>query len=99
MKGLRIKAAVIAAVILICIYGIIGIPNSRAELVAKWNHYIRLGLDLKGGSHLVLEVQVQDAVLSEAPQVVEGLKDELNKAGISYTAIDNTEPKSIDTAD
>src|SRR3954451_14941864 len=99
MKGLRVKAAVIAAVILICIYGIIGIPKSKAELIANWNRNIRLGLDLKGGSHLVLQVEVQDAFVSEAQQVAERLKDELNKAGISFASIDNTEPKSIDTAD
>jgi preprotein translocase subunit SecD len=84
MKGLRVKAAVIAAVILICIYGIIGIPKSKAELVDNWNHNIRLGLDLKGGSHLVLQVQVQDAFISEAQQVGERLKDEMSKAGIPF---------------
>src|SRR4051812_2649508 len=99
MKGLRVKAAVIAAVILICIYGIIGIPRSKAELVDNWNRNIRLGLDLKGGSHLVLQVQVQDAFISEAQQVVERLRDELGKAGIAFTSIENTEPKSIETAD
>jgi len=99
MKGLRVKAAVIAAVILICIYGIIGIPKSKAELVDNWNHNIRLGLDLKGGSHLVLQVQVQDAFISEAQQVGERLKDEMNKAGIQFTSVENTEPNSIDTAD
>ena len=87
------------AVILICIYGIIGIPKSKDELVANWNNNIQLGLDLRGGSHLVLQVQVQDAFIAEAQQVVERLKDELTKAGITYTSIDNTEPKTIEDAD
>ncbi|MEJ7606200.1 MAG: protein translocase subunit SecD [Bryobacteraceae bacterium] len=98
MKGLQTKAAVIAAVILICIYGIIGIPKSREELAANWNRNIRLGLDLRGGSHLVLQVQVQDAFIAEAQQVVERIKDEASKAGISIGSIENTEPKSIETA-
>jgi preprotein translocase subunit SecD len=98
-KGLRVKAAFIAAVILICIYGIIGIPKSREELVRNWSNNIRLGLDLKGGSHLVLQVQVQDAFIAEAQQVVDRLRDELGKAGIQFTQLDNTEPKSIDTAE
>ncbi len=98
-KSLRTKAAVIVAVILICIYGIIGIPKSKDELIANWNHNIKLGLDLRGGSHLVLQVQVQDAFIAEAQQVVEGLKDALAKAGITYTSIENTEPKSIQDAD
>jgi protein-export membrane protein SecD len=98
-KSLRTKAAVIVAVILICIYGIIGIPKSKDELIANWNHNIKLGLDLRGGSHLVLQVQAQDAFVAEAQQVVEHLKDELSKQGVTYTAIDNTEPKTLEEAD
>ena len=98
-KNLRIKAVVILAVILASIYGLIGIPKSKAELISNWQKNIRLGLDLRGGSYLVLEVQVQDAFRAEAAQVVERLKDELNKAGVSYGSIDNTEPNSIQTAE
>ena len=98
-KNLKIKAVVILAVLLACVYGLIGIPKSKAELIANWKKNIRLGLDLRGGSHLVLQVQVQDAFKAEAAQVVERLKDELNKAGVSYGSIDNTEPNSIETAD
>ena len=54
------KAIVIIATILICLYGIIGLPKSKDELTANWNHNIRLGLDLRGGSLLVLQVQLQD---------------------------------------
>lgn len=98
-KGLRLKAAFILAVILICIYGIIGIPKSKEELVENWNRNIRLGLDLRGGSHLVLQVQVQDAFIAEAQQVIERLKEEMAKAGIPYTTMENTEPKTVQTAD
>src|SRR3954447_6850274 len=98
-KSLRMKAAFIVAVILICIYGIIGIPKSKAELAANWNNNIKLGLDLRGGSHLVLQVQVQDAFTSEAQQIVERLKEDLPKAGVTFASIDNTEPKSIEEAE
>jgi len=98
-KSLRLKAAFIVAVILICIYGIIGIPKSKEELVTNWNNNIKLGLDLRGGSHLVLQVQVQDAFIGEAQQVVENLKDALAKAGVTYASIENTEPKTIEDAD
>ncbi|MBC7927957.1 MAG: protein translocase subunit SecD [Bryobacteraceae bacterium] len=98
-QSLRVKAAAIVAVILVCIYGIIGIPKSMEELRDNWNRNIRLGLDLKGGSHLVLQVQVQDAFIAEAQQVVERLKEELSKASIQYTTLENTEPTTIETAD
>ncbi|MGH9633026.1 MAG: protein translocase subunit SecD [Bryobacteraceae bacterium] len=98
-KSLRIRAAIIVAVVLASIYGIIGIPSSWEELRANWNENIKLGLDLRGGSHLVLQVQVQDAFASEASQVVERLKDQLSKATIPYTSMDNTEPATIEDAD
>jgi preprotein translocase subunit SecD len=98
-KGLRVKAAFILAVILICLYGIIGIPKSKEELVSNWNSSIRLGLDLKGGTHMVLQVQVQDAFVAEAQQVIERMKEEMAKAGIQYTSMEVLEPTSIATAD
>src|SRR5688572_16584293 len=98
-KSLKVKAAVILAVILICVYAVIGLPKSKEAVIENWQKNIRLGLDLKGGSHLVLQVQVQDAFIAEAADVVQRLKDELTSAGIPFTSIDNTEPKTIETAD
>ena len=62
------------------VYGIIGLPKSKDELVSNLKNNIRLGLDLKGGSHLVLQVQVQDAAKAEADRTIESLKKELRKA-------------------
>jgi preprotein translocase subunit SecD len=98
-KNLRMKALVIAAVVLICVYGMIGLPTSWNQLVANWNKNIRLGLDLRGGSHLVLQVQVQDAFIAEAQQVGQRLKDELAKRNVTFASVTNTEPNSIETAD
>ena len=53
-RNLTTKTIVIVATILLCIFGIIGLPKSKAELMANLKHNIQLGLDLKGGSHLVL---------------------------------------------
>ena len=52
---------------------------------------IRLGLDLKGGSHLVLQVQVQDAVKADADQTIERLKEDLKKQNIAWTAMDRND--------
>ena len=41
---------------------------------------IHLGLDLKGGTHLILQVQVNDAVNADADRAIERLKDELRNA-------------------
>lgn len=100
MQGnFKFKAAIIVAVILICIYGVIGIPKSKDELIANWNKNIRLGLDLKGGTHLVMQVQLQDAFKAAADTAIERLKDEMRKAGVDYTALDRNDPSRIEDAD
>ena len=58
-RNLKIKAVIIVAVILVCIYGVIGMPKSKDELIANWKKNIHLGLDLKGGTHLVMQVQLR----------------------------------------
>jgi preprotein translocase subunit SecD len=76
-KNLTAKTITIVVTLLVCIYGIIGLPKSKAELMANLKHNIRLGLDLSGGSHLILQVQVQDALKAEADNVIEQLRGEL----------------------
>jgi preprotein translocase subunit SecD len=88
----------IAAVTLACVYGIIGFPKSRQELADNFRNNIRLGLDLRGGSQLMLQVQVQDAFKAEADQLIQRLQDQLRTAGITYASIDRNEPASIDQA-
>lgn len=96
--NIRWKWAFIVAVVLTCIFGIIGFPKSKQELIANWNKNIRLGLDLKGGSHIVLQMQVQDAFKAEADTTIEHLKEVLRKESIDYSSIDRNEPNSIETA-
>ena len=97
-RNLRWRWIFIIAVVLCCVVGIIGLPKSTQEVVENWNKNIRLGLDLKGGSHIVLQIQVQDAFKAEADQVIERLKEPLRKEGIEYVSMDRNEPASIETA-
>jgi preprotein translocase subunit SecD len=48
---------------------------------------IHLGLDLKGGMHLVLEVQTQRAVESNLERTIEDIKYSLRKAKIRYQTL------------
>ena len=98
-KNLRTKAIIIAVTVLACIFGITGFPKSLAGLKANVQRNIRLGLDLKGGSHLILQVQVQDAVKAEADQIIERMKDDLRKNGIDYASIERNDPTTIEDAD
>ena len=97
-KNLRTRTVIIVVTILVCIIGIVGIPTSKAELIDNLKHNIRLGLDLKGGSHLVMEVQVQDAVKGDALQTLERLQQEATKDGLVWNSAEVSEPKSVDDA-
>jgi preprotein translocase subunit SecD len=98
-KNIKARAIVILVVIVACIIGIVGFPKSGADLKRNWENNIRLGLDLKGGSHLVLQVQVQDAIKAEADQAMERLKDDLKKQSISWTSMDRNDPQRVEDAD
>ena len=87
------------AITLICIYGIIGLPSSKEQLYANLGERIVLGLDLKGGTHLVLQVQVQDAIKVEADTAISGLKDDLSRQRIPFVSIERNDPSSIEEAD
>lgn len=93
------KAIVIVATILICLYGIIGLPKSKQELSANWNHNIRLGLDLKGGSLLVLQIQLQDAFKADAVASIERLKELMSKNSIPGEPMLGYEPKTLQEAE
>ncbi len=97
--NLKWKLAFVFVVVLACVYGIIGIPKSKSELISNVRENIRLGLDLRGGSHLILQVQIQDAVKAEADQAIERLKDALRKAAVDYTFMGRNDPASIEEAD
>jgi len=98
-KNLTLKTIVIVATILLCIFGIIGFPRSGTELKQNIEKNIRLGLDLRGGSQLVLQVQVQDAIKGIAQQVVDSLGEERRKGNVDFTAADRNDPTTIATAD
>jgi preprotein translocase subunit SecD len=98
-KNLTARSVVIAVTILLCIYGIIGFPTSKAALIDNVQKNIRLGLDLKGGSHLVLEVQVQDAVKADADTTMERLKEDLKKQNIQWAGMDRSDPQTVADAD
>src|SRR6267154_1272019 len=98
-RHIKIKAGIIVAIILICIYGIIGLPKSKDELIANWKKNIHLGLDLSGGTQLVMAVQLQDAFKAFADTTIERLKEELKKDNIDYVSMDRNDPNKLEDAD
>jgi preprotein translocase subunit SecD len=88
--NLKWKALFILAVILLCIYSVIGYPNfptSLAALKDNFTHQIKLGLDLQGGTHLILQVQVQEAIAQETDQTVDRLTTAMRAKNIRYDEV------------
>jgi protein-export membrane protein SecD len=86
-SDLRWKFIFIAIIILICIFGIIGMPQfptSGRQVKDNLADRIKLGLDLKGGSHLVLQVQVDEAIGQRCDQTVDALTKALHEKSVTF---------------
>jgi preprotein translocase subunit SecD len=88
-KNLAGKTAFIVAILVVFIFGIVGIPHGG--LKQSITDRIHLGLDLKGGAHLVLEVHVAEALASATDRDVARLQDDLQKAGITGAIVGKTD--------
>jgi preprotein translocase subunit SecD len=95
-RNLMFKTGVIVATVLVCLFGIIGFPRSSAQLRSNLTHSIHLGLDLKGGSHLVLQVQVQDAAKTTADQAIEALREAARVGNIVVEGYDRNDPATLE---
>jgi len=86
-KRLRWRGFIVLTVIVVAL---IYIAPSISETLPLWwpnilpEEKIRLGLDLKGGMHLVLEVQAQKAVESHLERMVEDIRYSLRSAKVRY---------------
>ncbi len=87
-KNLLWKSLLIVGILLVFLFGIFGVPKSLSGqgLLSSITDRIHLGLDLRGGTHLILQVQVNDAVKVDADNAVEVLKEQLNKRKIAFSA-------------
>jgi preprotein translocase subunit SecD len=86
-RKIRNRAILIVVVVLACVLGIIGFPSNIGKLEQNLANRIRLGLDLKGGTYLVLQVHVEDAINSTTGSAVSRLQDELNSRNIPAAGI------------
>jgi preprotein translocase subunit SecD len=87
---LKWKFIFILIVILICIFGLIGLPEfptSAKQVKQNLADRIKLGLDLKGGSHLVVQVQVDEAIGQRCDETVDALSKELHDKNVTFGEI------------
>jgi preprotein translocase subunit SecD len=97
-KNLKNKVALIIAVLLVFLYGIFGIPGgitgkSLSEAITKRIH---LGLDLQGGAHLILQVQVKEAVNAETDNTAGRVQQDLKAANLGYSQVIKPDPLKTD---
>jgi preprotein translocase subunit SecD len=91
---IRGRAIFILVVVLVCLLGLTGFPKNVQELKDNLHTRIHLGLDLKGGTNLILQVQVEDAVNITSDETLERLKDELKAKNIPYADIQKDDDKT-----
>ena len=77
------------------------VPSLPGGLPQWWSktlpdQKIKLGLDLQGGMHLVLEVDVLKAVENDLERVVEDIKDDLRSEKIRYLDLRRDSIKGVD---
>ena len=91
MYIVRWKAAV---VVLICLLGLAFclpslVSRETAERLPDWlpHRQINLGLDLRGGSHILLQVEGEAVIRERLEGLADGLRDELRKANIIYQSL------------
>ena len=87
-SNLKWKALFIVGVIVICLIGLVGLPDfppkSVEGLKSNFVKQIKLGLDLQGGTHLILQVQVQEAISQETDRTLDLLGSKLRDKSIRY---------------
>jgi preprotein translocase subunit SecD len=81
--------AVLAVAAVVCLFAV---PNFFSpQTVAKWPEWARrhivLGLDLQGGSHILLEVDANDVRLQKVDQLRDDVRRVLRDAKIGYTGL------------
>jgi preprotein translocase subunit SecD len=97
-KNLQAKTLAIVAILLIFIYGIFGLPHgvSGAALKQALAKNINLGLDLKGGTHLVLQVMVDEAVSTATDSDAGAIQTSLAQNGINGATVAKPDPSKPD---
>ena len=80
-KNLRWKILVILGVIAVAVYAFYPLDKK-----------LRLGLDLKGGVHLVLKVQVEDAVRLETETTADRLREQVKTANLANATVTVVNP-------
>jgi preprotein translocase subunit SecD len=90
-KRIRTRLLIIIGVTVLSIGLFAGFPPS----VAKMKQKVHLGLDLKGGTHLVLQVVTDDAIRAETDQAIESVRQALQKDNIVFRQLTRSQSNTM----
>src|SRR5207248_11142000 len=82
-KRVRNRLFITIAVTILSVGLFAGFPPT----VAKMKQKVHLGLDLRGGTHLVLQVVTDDAIRAETDQAIDSVRQQLSKSNIAVRQI------------
>jgi preprotein translocase subunit SecD len=88
--NLKWRALSVLGIIIFCLYFLFGyptFPTSFAQVKDNFSRQIKLGLDLQGGTHLIIQVQVQEAIAQETDRTVDRLTTQLRAKNIHYDEV------------
>jgi preprotein translocase subunit SecD len=97
-KNLNKQILAIIAVLVVFVYGIFGVPSgfSGKALMEGMTNRIHLGLDLRGGVHLILQVVVAEAVSDETDSAVGRIQQDLKAAHLTFSQVYKPDPLKQD---
>src|SRR6266545_1225192 len=80
-KRILQRGLIILGVTLICLWRVLAYPGFLPSK-ARLKENVKLGLDLRGGTHLVLQVVTDDAIRGESDQAIETVRQVLSRENI-----------------
>lgn len=103
-KNLKAKTLSIIGILVIFVYGIFGVPHGISGTALKdgllntgiFRNGIHLGLDLKGGTHLILQVMVNEAVGADTDSDVAAIQSDLQRNGVTGATVTKPDANRVD---
>jgi preprotein translocase subunit SecD len=89
-RELRVKAVLYGSFLIACLVAIWP-PYDREGQPGK----IRLGLDLRGGMHLVLQVVTDDALVQTVDDAVQTVREQATRQGVTLASVQRVTPQSF----
>src|SRR5262245_13208114 len=82
-KRILQRFLMILGVTLLCVLRVVAYPGLLPSM-ERLRENVKLGLDLKGGIHMVLQVVTDDAIRGQTDQAIDAMVQELNKRNIVF---------------